>query len=211
MVYAEMSTVSPALSRQLAERVRDQGAEMLDAPVSGSIVTIDEGRLSIMVGGDRATFERVEPVLRAIGPNVTRIGDNGLGVQMKIAINLGLAVQMLAFSESVLLAEKAGIPRAVAVEALLESVVCSPMVRYRAPYVLNQLDEVMFDVDMMQKDLLLALESGRGLDVPLPTTAVANEMLTAARGMGFARRDFAVIFEVLARMAGVDEPVAADA
>jgi 3-hydroxyisobutyrate dehydrogenase len=203
-VLVDMSTVSPAASRELSDRVRRAGARMVDAPVSGSVVTLVEGKLSVMVGGDEETFARVEPILRDIGPRVTHVGANGQAVLMKIAINLGLAVQMLAFSESVLLAERGGIPRETAVDVLTNSVIASPMVKYRAPYVLNQLDEVMFDVNMMQKDMLLALESGRQYDVPLPTTAVTNEMLTAARGMGFAKQDFAVLFEVLARMAGVD-------
>jgi 3-hydroxyisobutyrate dehydrogenase-like beta-hydroxyacid dehydrogenase len=109
---------------------------------------------------------------------------------------------MLAFSEGLLLAEKSGIARETAVEVLLNSVMASPMVKYRGPFVLKMPDEVIFDVNMMQKDLLLALEMGRQLDVPLPTTAITNQFLTAARGMGLAEKDFAIIFEVLARMAG---------
>ena len=203
-IYIDMSTVSPTASRSLAAEVRQRGAVMLDAPVSGSVVTLLEGNLSVMVGGDAEAFRRAEPVLRAIGSKVTHIGPNGQAVLMKIATNLGLAVQMLAFSEAVLLAEKGGIPRQVAVEALTNSVIASPMVKYRAPYVLDQLDEVMFDCSMMQKDLQLALELGRRFATPLPTTAVTNEYLSAARGMGLGDHDFAVVYEVLARMAGVD-------
>lgn len=202
-VYIDMSTVSPAASRELAQQVEAKGAQMLDAPVSGSVTTLEEGKLSFMVAGNRDTFEKVLPVLQAIGPKATYVGANGLAVSMKVATNLSLAVQMLAFSEGVLLAEKAGITRETAVEVLLNSVMASPMVKYRGPFVLNMPDEAWFDVNMMQKDLLLALEMGRRLDVPLPTTAITNEMLTAARGMGFADKDFAVLFEVLARMAGI--------
>ena len=202
-IYVDMSTVSPASSRELAAQVAAKGAQMLDAPVSGSVSTLEEGKLSIMVGGDRVTFDKVKPILEAIGPKVTHVGGNGLAVSMKIATNLSLAVQMLAFSEGVLLAEKSGVTRRTAVEVLLNSVIASPMVKYRGPFVLNMPDEAWFDVNMMQKDLLLALEMGRELDVPLPTTALTNEMLTAARGMGFADKDFAVLFEVLGRMAGV--------
>ena len=202
-IYVDMSTVSPAASRALAEMVRSKGAEMLDAPVSGSVITLEEGKLSIMAAGDRAAFEKALPILQAIGPKVTHVGDNGLAVSMKIATNLSLAVQMLAFSEGVLLAEKSGIARETAVEVLLNSVIASPMVKYRGPFVLNMPDEAWFDVNMMQKDLLLALELGRQLDVPLPTTATTNEMLTAARGMGLAEKDFAILFEALARMAGM--------
>jgi 3-hydroxyisobutyrate dehydrogenase-like beta-hydroxyacid dehydrogenase len=204
-IYVEMSTVSPAAIRELAKQVESKGAEMLDAPVSGSSITLDEGKLSFMVGGKREVFDRVLPYLQAIGPKATYVGGHGLAAAMKIATNLSLAVQMLAFSEGVLLAEKSGIARETAVEVLLNSVMASPMVKYRGPFILKMPDEAIFDVNMMQKDLLLALEMGRRLEVPLPTTAIANQMLTATRAMGLAERDFAVVFEALARMAGVNE------
>ena len=202
-IYIDMSTVSPAASREVARQVEAQGARMLDAPVSGSVATLEEGKLSIMVGGERQAFERALPILQAIGPKVTHVGANGLAVSMKIATNLSLAVQMLAFSEGVLLAEKSGIARETAVEVLLNSVIASPMIKYRGPFVLKMPEEAWFDVNMMQKDLLLALEMGLRLEVPLPTTAITNQMLTAARGMGLAEKDFAVVFEVLARIAGL--------
>jgi 3-hydroxyisobutyrate dehydrogenase-like beta-hydroxyacid dehydrogenase len=202
-ILVDMSTVSPAFSRGLAARVREKAADLLDAPVSGSVITLQEGKLSVMVGGRRETFERVKPLLLDIGPKVTYVGDNGLALAMKIATNLSLAVQMLAFSEGVLLAEKSGIARETAVDVLTHSVVASPMIQYRGPFVLQQPDPAWFDVNMMQKDLNLALEMGRQLNVPLPTTAVANEFLTAARGMGLAKNDFAAIFDVLAQMSGV--------
>jgi len=201
-IYIDMSTVSPSTSRELAKQVESKGAQMLDAPVSGSVITLEEGKLSIMVGGNRSALERARPILEGIGPKVTHVGGNGLAVSMKIATNLSLAVQMLAFSEGVLLAEKSGIPRETAVEVLLNSVIASPMVKYRGPFVLKMPDEAWFDVNMMQKDMLLALEMGRQLEVPLPTTAITNQMLTAARGMGLAEKDFAILFEALARMAG---------
>src|SRR5437868_11449454 len=204
-IFSDMSTVSPAASRALAGRVREKGADMVDSPVSGSVITLQEGKLSVMVGGRRETFERLKPVLQDIGPQVTYVGDNGLALSMKIAINLSLATQMMAFSEGVLLAEKRGIARETAVDVLMHSAVASPMIQYRGPLVLQQPDEAWFDVNMMQKDMLLALEMGRQLDVPLPTTAVSNEFLTAARGMGLAKRDFAVVFDVLARLSGVSK------
>jgi len=202
-VYVDMSTTSPANTRALAERVAELGAHMLDAPVSGSVITLEQGKLSVMVGGDAEVFARVKPILEAIGPKVFHVGPNGAAVTMKIATNLSLAVQMLAFSEGVLLAEKSGIPRETAVEVLLASVIASPMVVYRGPFVLEQPEEAWFDVNMMQKDMTLALELGRELDVPLPTTAITNEFLTAARGMGLEEQDFAVVFDVLARMSGI--------
>ncbi len=208
-VYVDMSTASPANTRALAEAVDAVGAQMLDAPVSGTAITVEQGKASVMVGGDGDAFERVKPVLEAIAPKVFHVGENGAAVTMKIAINLSLAVQMLAFSEGLLLAEKSGIPREDAVEVMLASVIASPMVAYRGPLVLGHPDEAWFDCHMMQKDMNLALELGRELEVPLPTTAVTNELLTAANAMGIGDKDFAVLFDVLASMAGVKTEVLA--
>jgi 3-hydroxyisobutyrate dehydrogenase-like beta-hydroxyacid dehydrogenase len=202
-ILVDMSTVSPEVSRSIAAKVRQKGSDMLDAPVSGSVITLQEGKLSVMVGGRAETFERVKSVLYDIGPKVTHVGDNGLALVMKIATNLSLAVQMLAFCEGVLLAEKSGIARQTAVDVLIHSAVASPMIQYRGPFVLKMPEEAWFNVNMMQKDMLLALELGRKVDVPMPTTAVSNEFLTAARGMGLVEKDFAVVFEVLAQMSGV--------
>ena len=202
-IFIDMSTVSPEVSRATAAAVRALGADMVDSPVSGSVITLQQGKLSVMVGGGKDTFERIKPILLDIGPKVTYVGDNGLALSMKIATNLSLAVQMLAFSEGVLLAEKSGIAREVAVEVLTHSAIASPMIQYRGPFVLKQPPEAWFDVNMMQKDLVLAMALGRKLDVPLPTTAVSNEFLTAARGMGWTKYDFACMFDVLAAMSGV--------
>lgn len=204
-IFVDISTVSPAVSRALAKRVREKGADMLDAPVSGSVITLQQGKLSVMVAGRAETFARVKPILEDIGPKVTHVGDNGLALVMKIAINLNLAVQMLAFSEGVLLAEKSGIQRQTVVDVMVHSAIASPMVQYRGPFVIQQPEEAWFNVNMMQKDMLLAMELGRQLDVPLPTTAVSNEFLTAARGMGMAKKDFAVVFDVLAKMSGLPQ------
>ena len=202
-IVVDMSTVSPAVSKALAAKVREKGGDMVDAPVSGSIITLQQGKLSVMVGGTKATFDKIKPILDDIGPKVTHVGDNGLALVMKIASNLSLCVQMLAFSEGVLLAEKSGISRATAVEVLTHSAIASPMVVYRGPFVLQMPEEAWFNVNMMQKDMMLAMELGRQVDVPLPTTAVANEFLTAARAMGLVEEDFATVFKVLATMAGV--------
>jgi 3-hydroxyisobutyrate dehydrogenase-like beta-hydroxyacid dehydrogenase len=201
--WVEMSTVSPAVIRELGGAAESRRAAMIEAPVSGSPVTLEQGQLSFMVGGDPAALERVRPYLLAIGPTVTHVGPLGLAVTMKIATNLGLAVQILAFSEAVLLAEKAGIARERAVEVLLKSVVASPMLTYRGPFVLAMPAEAWFDVGMMQKDLELALELGLQHGVPLPSAALAHEMLSAARGRGLADYDFAVVFDVLAALSGL--------
>jgi 3-hydroxyisobutyrate dehydrogenase-like beta-hydroxyacid dehydrogenase len=202
-VLVEMSTVSPEAIRALAADVAARGAELLDAPVSGSPATLEAGQLSFMVGGAETALERVRPYLTAIGPTITHVGALGLAKAMKLAINQGLAVQMLAFAEAVVLAEKAGVARERAVEALLRSVVASPMLKYRGPFVLGMPAEAWFDVGMMQKDLRLSLDLGRAAGVPLPTVSLTNEMLTAARGLGLSGYDFAVVFDVVARLAGL--------
>jgi 3-hydroxyisobutyrate dehydrogenase-like beta-hydroxyacid dehydrogenase len=203
-VFVEMSTVSPAVVREIGEAVAARGAAMLDAPVSGSTITVEQGQASIQVGGDARALERVRPYLAAMGPGgITLVGPLGLAKAMKIATNLGLAVQMLAFSEAVLLAEKSGIARETAVEALMKSVVASPMVKYRGPFVLGQMPtDAWFNVAMIQKDLQLALDQGRAVGVPLPTTALTQEWLTMARGLGLGGYDFAIVFDVLASLSG---------
>ena len=202
-ILIEMSTVSPAVIHRLAGDVAARGGALLDAPVSGSPATLEAGQLSFMVGGDPAVLERARPFLTAIGPTVTHVGAIGLAKSMKIAVNQGLAVQMLSFAESVLLAEKAGIARERAVEVLLKSVVASPMVKYRGPFVLGMPADAWFDVDMIQKDLRLALDMARSSAVALPSVALAHELLTAAKGLGLAKYDFAILFDVLARMANL--------
>ena len=211
-IFVDMSTVGVATSRALAAKVREKGADMLDAPVSGSVATLKVGRMSLIVAGKRESFDRIKPLLEDFsdqpaaggqGPKVTYVGENGLALVMKIATNSNLAVQMLAFSEAVLLAEKSGIPRQTAVDVLTHSAIASPMVQYRGPFVLKLPETAWFDVNMMQKDMLLALELGRQVDVPLPTAAAANEMLTSARAIGLVHEDFAVMFDALAKMSGV--------
>jgi 3-hydroxyisobutyrate dehydrogenase-like beta-hydroxyacid dehydrogenase len=204
-VYVDMSTVSPAKSREIAEKVARVGARMLDAPVSGSVVTLEQGQLSMMVGGEYAVFEHVAPVLRAIAPTLNYVGTNGQAVLMKIAVNLNLQVQMIGLCEGLFLAEKGGIPRETALKVLLDSVIASPSLKYRAPFILHEPEEVWFDVTMMQKDMGLALEMGRQLAVPLPTVAASNEYLTAARAMGLAQHDFFIVYKVLAKLAGLED------
>jgi 3-hydroxyisobutyrate dehydrogenase-like beta-hydroxyacid dehydrogenase len=200
--YVDMSTVSPAKSRQVAERARAAGAEMLDAPVSGSLPAAEEGTLTIMVGGDEEAFARVEPILRDLGETVTRVGGNGQALLMKLAVNISLAEQMLAFSEGVLLASRGGIDRALAVDVLVNSAVGSPMLKGRGPFVLDLPEHALFAVELMRKDLRLALETAGALEVPVPSAAVAKQLFTAASAMGYADRDMAVVYEVLAEMAG---------
>ena len=208
-VYADMSTISPDASRAVAERVAAAGAKMLDAPVSGSPTTLAQGQLAIMIGGDEDAYERVRPVLLDIGPKVRRIGGNGLGLQTKIAINLALVVQVTAFCEGVALAEQGGVKRETVVEAMLDSVISSPVLGYRGPFILEggMPEQALADVTLQQKDMLTALDLGRRLGSPLPLTAAANEMLNAARGMGIDKNDFVVVHRVYRALAGASADV----
>jgi 3-hydroxyisobutyrate dehydrogenase-like beta-hydroxyacid dehydrogenase len=204
-VFADMSTISPDSSCALAAKVAAAGGIMLDAPISASLATLESGQASIMVGGDAQAYDRLRPILLAIGPKVTHIGANGQALYVKLAINLALVVQVVSFCEGVAMAEKAGIQREVAVDAFLKSVVASPVLGYRGPFILEgRMPETAWaDVNLQQKDLLLALDLGRKLGVALPTCAVANEMLNAARGMGLQDRDFAVVYEVYRALGGM--------
>jgi 3-hydroxyisobutyrate dehydrogenase-like beta-hydroxyacid dehydrogenase len=203
-IYIDMSTIDPDASRAVAAEFAKAGSIMLDGPLSGSPVTVVQGNASIMIGGDEAAFERVKPVLLAIGPKVTRIGGNGLACQMKIAVNLLLMVEVIAFGEAVALAEKGGVARAVALDAMLKSVAASPVLGYRGPFILEGMmpDVPLADVTLQQKDMLLALNLGRTLGSPVPLAAAANEMMNACRGLGIDGNDFVVAHQVYRRLGG---------
>jgi 3-hydroxyisobutyrate dehydrogenase-like beta-hydroxyacid dehydrogenase len=190
-VWADLSTISPDASVALAERVHAQGAHFLDCPVSGSPATLKAGQMAVMVGGHRAAFDHVDDVLHAIGPKVTYIGPNGHAILTKVAINLALVVSMTAFAEGVALVEKAGVDRAAVVDAALKSVIASPVMGYRAPLIVDD-SAVYADVDLQQKDLVLAQELARRLGAAVPTCSAAGEMLSAARSTDKADRDFVV-------------------
>jgi 3-hydroxyisobutyrate dehydrogenase-like beta-hydroxyacid dehydrogenase len=203
-IYADMSTIAPDVSRGVAAEFAKAGRHMLDAPISGSPVTVKAGNASVMIGGDAAAFERAKPVILAIGPKVTHIGASGLACQMKIAVNLLLMVEVICFGEAVALAEKGGVEREVAVDAILKSVAASPVLGYRGPFILEgkMPDVPLADVTLQQKDMLLALELGRRLGSPVPLAAAANEMMNACRGLGIDHKDFVAAHEVYRRLGG---------
>jgi len=202
-LYLDMSTISPIVSREIAALFRAKDRTMMDSPISGSPVTLEQGKASIMVGGSEADFERVRPVLLAIGAKATRIGDQGLAVQTKIGINLTLIVEMVAFCEGVALAEKGGVPRQIAVDAMLNSVVASPVMGYRGPFILDMPDKPLANVTLQQKDALLALELAREMGQPTPLMAAANELLNACRGLGIDHRDFVTVYDVYCHLGGM--------
>jgi 3-hydroxyisobutyrate dehydrogenase-like beta-hydroxyacid dehydrogenase len=203
-IYVDMSTISPDASREVAAAFAKAGSFMLDGPISGSPVTVTQGNASVMVGGEVAAYERARPVLLAIGPKVTHIGASGLACQMKIAVNLLLMVEVIAFGEAIALAEKGGVEREVAVDAVLKSVAASPVLGYRGPFILEgKMPAVpLADVTLQQKDMLLALELGRKLGSPVPLAAAANEMMNACRGLGIDHNDFVVAHQVYRRLGG---------
>lgn len=203
-IYIDMSAIEPDESRAVAAEFVKAGSTMLDGPLSGSPVTVKAGNASVMIGGDEAAFERAKPVLLAIGPKVTRIGGNGLACQMKIAVNLLLMVEIIAFGEAVALAEKGGVTREAAVDAILKSVAASPVIGYRGPFILDgQMPKVpLADVTLQQKDMMLALNLGRTLGSPVPLAAAANELMNACRGLGIDHNDFVVAHQVYRRLGG---------
>ena len=203
-VWGDMSTIAPDASVALAERVRTAGAYFLECPVSGSPATLAAGQMSVMVGGERDAFERVEGLLHAIGPKVTYIGSNGQAILTKVAINLALVVSVTAFAEGVALVEKAGVAREAVVDAVLKSVIASPVIGYRAPLLVDDTD-VFADVELQQKDLVLAQELARRLGMAVPTCAATSEMLNAARSSERSDRDFVVsVYDAYRRMGGMD-------
>ena len=195
-VWVDVSTVSPRVSRELAARARERGAAMLDAPVSGSVPQVQSGTLTIMVGGNPDAYRRVEPILRQLG-TPTRVGENGQGLALKLAINISLAVQMLAFAEGLVLAERAGVDRKRAVEVMTQSPIGSPMLKARAPLVLDLPDDAWFDIGLMHKDIRLALSMAAELDIDLASAEAADQALTRAEELGYEHRDLAALFTVL--------------
>jgi 3-hydroxyisobutyrate dehydrogenase-like beta-hydroxyacid dehydrogenase len=198
-VWVDVSTVSTRISRKLAGQAGERGAAMLDAPVSGSVPQVQSGTLTIMVGGDQDAYDRVEPLLHDLG-TPTRIGDNGQGLALKLAINISLAVQMLAFAEGLLLAKQDGVDPKIALEVMTQSPIGSPMLKARAPLVLDLPDDAWFDIELMHKDIRLALAMAADLNVPLASADAADKALSRAEELGFGRRDLAALYQVLERM-----------
>lgn len=200
-IYIDMSTVSPEASRRLAELVEGLGAAMLDAPVSGSVPAAESGALAIMVGGPEETYLAVSTLLHTLGSSVTHVGGHGQGLLLKLAINISLAAQMLAFSEGLLLAERGGIEPALAAHVMTASSIGSPMLRTRAALVLDPPPEAWFDVRLMHKDIRLSLQAARAAGVPLPAAAAVDRVLDQAEDLGFGKSDIASLYQMLARTA----------
>ncbi len=199
-VLIDMSTVDPKTSKRVAEAVSTAGGHFLDAPVSGSVGMAEAGSLSIMVGGSPEVHDQVRELLLSMGARTLHVGPTGAAAAMKLAVNIVIGVTMEVLGESLVLAERAGVARATAVEVLTQSAIASPFLKYKGPQLLEPAGPATFTADLMQKDLTLALELGRRLRVALPATAASNEILTMARGLGLGDLDFAVVTDVLDRV-----------
>lgn len=199
-IYVDMSTVSPRLTRDLAGRVAAAGALMLDAPVSGSVGAVEGGTLIIYVGGNAETLEKVRPIFETLSQKIIHVGENGQAISTKVAINLNIPTQLISLFESLLLVERSGVPRAAALDSLLNSVAASTAMKYRAPFILKMPEEVWFSTAMMQKDIQLALELGEELGVSLRTAELANEILTKAIKLGYGDEELAVLFKVVEQL-----------
>ena len=196
-IYVDMSTVSPKAIRLLSTRVAATGAQMLEAPVSGSLPAAEGGTLILYVGGKAETLEQARPVFEQISQKIIHVGGNGQAIAMKIAINLNLPTQLVSLFEGVLLAERSGVPREVALDGLLNSVAASTAMKYRGPFMLKMPDEVWFSAAMMKKDIQLALELGAETGVELKTAKMVDELLDQAIALGWEDDDFAVLYRVV--------------
>ena len=199
-LLVDLSTVSPDFSRSLAHKLAESQAHLLDAPVSGNPIMVENGLATIMVGGDHAEFIRVKPILESIAAKVFYVGENGKGLVLKLAININLGAQFYAFSEGMLLIHKAGVDMNTAIEIIQQSAIASPNIKQRAPYILTPPESALFSIKLMQKDLLLALEQGRQLGVPLLNAAITNEALTAACGQEYGDEDLSILFTSIKQM-----------
>jgi 3-hydroxyisobutyrate dehydrogenase-like beta-hydroxyacid dehydrogenase len=198
-IYIDMSTVGPGTSQELAARVGRLGAAMLDAPVSGSVPAAEAGTPAIMVGGPAETYLAASALLHRLGADVTHVGGNGRGLLLKLAINISLAAQMLAFSEGLLPAQRGGIEPELAARVMTSSAIGSPMLQARAALALDPPARAWFDMRLMHKDIRLALRAAQDAHVPLPAAAVADQVLEQATDLGYGASDIAALYQVLAR------------
>jgi 3-hydroxyisobutyrate dehydrogenase-like beta-hydroxyacid dehydrogenase len=202
-VLVDMSTSGPTAVRELVAAAGERGVEVLDAPVSGSTALAEAAELTTMVGGDRATFERVRPVLAAMTKGQFYVGPSGAGATMKLVVNGVVLTTNQAIAEALVLAERRGVDRATAYDVLLNSVAASPYMRYKQASFLDPAGQpVAATIGLVQKDLVLALAMAREAGVPMPVVAAVNELLTAARGRGYGESDLAAVADVLRALSG---------
>ena len=203
-VVADCSTIDPTVSTEIGQAFAAKGIQFLDAPCTGSKLGAEGGTLTFMVGGDKAVFERVKPYFEIMGKLFYYCGGAGMGLQAKLTQNLVLANMMWAFNEGMVLSTKAGVAPELMLEILNNSAAKSGLVSFKAPYVLNRDFATQFSTKWMHKDVGMALESGKRLQVPLPLTGITEQMFQAAMSMGFSEDDMCSTIKVLENMTGVE-------
>lgn len=203
-IIADCSTISPTVSKQIGEEFSDHGAHFLDAPCTGSKPGAEKATLTFMVGGEEAAFAHAKPYFEIMGKVFYYCGPAGQGLQAKLTQNLILANIMQAFAEGMVLATKGGIAPSLMLEILDNSAAKSGLVSFKAPYILARDFKTNFATKWMHKDVGLALESAKALGVPLPATALTEQMLRANMALGRADDDFCSVIRVLEEWAGVE-------
>jgi len=205
-VVIDMSTVSVEVSRAVAEAARAAGIGYLRAPVSGNPSVVEAGNLTIMVSGDEEAFERLEPVLRDVGPHVFYLGPGEEARVMKLALNLMIAATAEVIAEALVLGEASGLERATMLEVMGASAVGSPFVKYKTAALVAEDYSATFTTSMMHKDLSLALDAGRAVGVPLPATALVQGLLEDCMATGMGDADLMALLPRLAHAAGRPTP-----
>ncbi len=203
-IFIDMSTISPLVSQKIAAELSKKGVSMLDAPVSGGEKGAIEGILSIMVGGDRAVFDEVLPIFQTLGKTITHLGPIGFGGFVKLANQIIVAINLTAIAEALTLAGKAGLSRELTIKALSGGLAGSRCLDQKAPNYLAHEFTPGFKVDLHLKDLGLIMEAGRALGVPLPTTALVQELFNALRVKGRGGLDHSGIITLLEELAGIE-------
>jgi len=203
MIYVDMSTISPLVSQKVAQALEAKGVRMLDAPVSGGEKGAIDGALSIMVGGDQAVFDAVLPILQAMGKTITRLGPLGFGGFTKLANQIIVAVNLTALGEALTLAKKAGLDRELTLKALAGGLAGSKCLEQKTANYVAGSYKPGFKVDLHFKDLGLIMESARALGVPLPATAVVQELFSALRVKGRGEMDHSAVITLLEDLAGL--------
>lgn len=203
LLLLEMSTISPIVSQKVAAEVAKKGVKMLDAPVSGGEKGAIEGTLSIMVGGERAVFDRVLPIFQAMGKTITYIGPIGSGGFVKLANQIIVAINLTAIAEALVLGTKAGIDLELMINALGGGLAGSKCLEQKRTNYLRHAYQPGFKIDLHYKDLNLIMEAGQSLGVPLPTTALVRELFAALRVKGRGQLDHSAVVTLLEELANV--------
>jgi len=203
-VIADCSTIAPAASREIGAALGTRKVHFLDAPCTGSKPGAEKGTLTFMIGGEQAAFERAKPFFEAMGKVFYYCGAAGQGLQAKLTQNLILANIMQAFAEGMVLATKGGIAPQLMLDILDNSAAKSGLISFKAPYILARDFKTNFATKWMAKDVGLALETAKGMDVPLPVTALTEQMLRAAIAKGWGDDDFCSTIRVLEEWAGIE-------